>query len=187
VNQVIGFANTVRGTDRPIQSENGPRQSADAIPELKISNRGEAMGAIAAPVLVGAVIGGVAGGSGGAAATSETTSEILQGAANRAAATVGEGSGAAYGTAVHSEFTSEIEALGNPNLSSEVSYLKGEVVAYGTKGSIRADAVEGPLNSPNTVYDLKTGNASLTPARTQQIQSNLPGGSNVPVKEIKPQ
>jgi len=112
--------------------------------------------------------------------------EQLQGAANRAAETVGPGSGPVHGTAVHTEFASEVEALGNSNLSTEQSYLNGSNVSYGTPGSVRVDAVEGPVDAPTAAYDLKTGNATLIPARTEQIQSNLPGGSNVPVREIKP-
>lgn len=41
-------------------------------------------------------------------------------------------------------------------------------------------------NAPTAIYDLKTGGAQLTPARIQQIQANIPGGSNVPIIQIKP-
>ena len=98
---------------------------------------------------------------------------------------MGPGSGAAYGTAVHSEFADLVEA--NTGLAAEVSYKGGQVVAYGTPGSVRVDAVEGAVDAPTCCYDLKTGSATLTPARVTQIQKELPGGSNVPVKEIKPQ
>jgi hypothetical protein len=50
-----------------------------------------------------------------------------------------------------------------------------------TSGFIRADVVEGPVDAPKAAYDLKIGSATLTPARTQQIQSQIPGGSSVPV------
>lgn len=111
----------------------------------------------------------------------------VAGAANDAVQNVGTGSGAAYGTAVHSEFADLVDGMGNSSLSTEISYKNGVQVPYGTAGSIRADVVEGPLHAPTAVYDLKTGSATLTPARIQQIQSHLPGGSNVPVQEIKPQ
>lgn len=45
---------------------------------------------------------------------------------------------------------------------------------------------EGTVDAPTAVYDLKTGSATLTPARIQQIQSHLPGGSSVPVYEVRP-
>jgi hypothetical protein len=110
----------------------------------------------------------------------------LAAAAQRAAQTVGPGSGSVYGTKVHSAFENEVNALGKENVHTEVSYLNGQVVPYGTKGSVRLDVVNGPVNAPVSVFDLKTGSASLTPARIQQIQSNIPGGSSVPVSEVRP-
>jgi YD repeat-containing protein len=47
------------------------------------------------------------------------------------------------GTAIHSQFASLIAQEGVPNVSTEISYKGGNVVRYGTKGSVRADAVEG--------------------------------------------
>jgi RHS repeat-associated protein len=117
--------------------------------------------------------------------TAGSTEATLTRLATQAVDNVGPGSGAAYGTAVHSEFADLVEA--STNLSTEVSYKGGQVVEYGTPGSVRVDAVEGPIDAPTCCYDLKTGSATLTPARTAQIQNELPGGSNVPVKEIKPQ
>ncbi len=110
----------------------------------------------------------------------------LQGAANRAATNVGPGSGPTYGTTVHNAFQREVDALGNANLTTEQSYLNGNPVRRGTPGSVRLDVVEGPLDNPKSIYDLKTGNAKLTLARIQQIQSHLPGGSTVPITEVRP-
>jgi hypothetical protein len=118
-----------------------------------------------------------------------STAEQLQAAANRAAQNVGPGSGPVYGTTVHTAFRAEVKALGNSKLAAEQSYLNGVNVKYGTPGSVRLDVVEGPVNNPTAVFDLKTGGAQLTPARIQQIQANLPklpNGGNVPVKEIRP-
>lgn len=54
-------------------------------------------------------------------------------------------------------------------------------------GSIRLDVVEGDILEPQAVYDLKTGSATLTPARIAQIQENLPVGyQDIPVTEIRP-
>ena len=116
-----------------------------------------------------------------------STTTVLTGLANDAVQNVGHGNGAVYGTAVHSEFSDLVEATGNSNLSTEVSYKGGQVVPYGTSGSVRADVVEGPVNAPTQIYDLKTGKATLTSTRVNQIQNNIPGGSNVPVTQIKPQ
>ena len=127
---------------------------------------------------VGAGIGALEG----AAVSTEATLTRL---ATQAVDNVGPGSGAAYGTAVHSEFGYLVEV--NTGLSTEVSYKGGLQVDYGTQGSVRVDVVEGPIDAPTCCYDLKTGGAKLTPARTTQIQDELPGGSKVPVKEIRPQ
>jgi hypothetical protein len=115
-----------------------------------------------------------------------TTADDLAAAADRAGQTMGPGSGPAYGTKFHSEFETEVNALGNANLSTEVSYLNGLVVLRGTAGSVRLDVVEGPLDAPTAVYDLKTGSATLSPARIQQIQAHVPGGNNVPVLLVRP-
>ena len=109
----------------------------------------------------------------------------LAAAASRARNTVGPGSGGAYGTRVHSAFEAEVNGLGR-GLQTEVSYLNGQVVPRGTPGSVRLDVVNGPLNAPTSIFDLKTGSATLTPGRIQQIQSHVPGGSGVPVFEVRP-
>jgi hypothetical protein len=114
-----------------------------------------------------------------------STQSILTSAAQRAHATVGPGRGPVHGTRVHSAFRNEVNALGNPNLHTEVSYLNGVEVPYGTPGSIRVDVVEGLRSAPTAVYDLKTGSATLTPARIAEIQRHIPGGTNVPVIEIR--
>jgi RHS repeat-associated protein len=113
------------------------------------------------------------------------TIDELQGAAAEAKGSIGPGDGPVYGTKVHSAFESEVNALGNPNLTTEVSYFNGQVVPRGTPGSIRVDVVEGPLNAPTAIYDLKTGGATLTPQRISQIQQHVPGGNKVPVIEVR--
>ena len=115
------------------------------------------------------------------------TADDLAEAASRAASNVGPGSGSVYGTRVHSAFADEIAALGRSDLFSEVSYLNGQVVPYGTRGSVRLDVVVGSPSAPTAIWDLKTGAAALTPARIAQIQSHLPPGfQNVPVLEVRP-
>jgi hypothetical protein len=127
------------------------------------------------------------GGIGGAAEEGVSTSDLLSNLASRAQTTVGEGSGPVYGTAVHTEFAADINALGDSNLSTEVSYLDHQVVPYGTPGSVRLDVVEGDLGTPTAAYDLKTGTATLTPKRIAQIQANLPlGYQNIPIIELRP-
>lgn len=120
-----------------------------------------------------------------AAKTGTTLTDDLAAAATRARNTVGPGSGGAYGTRVHTAFEAEVQGL-NQGLSTEISYLNGTVVPRGTAGSVRLDVVNGPLNAPVSIFDLKTGSATLTPARIQQIQSHIPGGANVPVFPVRP-
>jgi hypothetical protein len=91
------------------------------------------------------------------------------------------------GTNVHTAFRATVDSFGNPNLSTEISYLNLQAdVLWGTPGSVRLDVVEGPLTQPTAVYDLKTGSAQLTAARIQQIQSHIPGGASVPVIMVRP-
>jgi len=136
------------------------------------------------PSLVGLGMSAPATQVGAPAAQTVSTFDELSAAANRAATSVGPGSGSAYGTAVHSAFRTEVNALGDANLLTEQSYLNGVPVRYGTPGSVRLDVVEGPLANPTAGYDLKTGGASLTPSRVQQIQSHLP--SAAPIYEVRP-
>ena len=109
----------------------------------------------------------------------------LSTAASRAQQTVVPGNGPVYGTRVHTAFAKEVRVLGKSNLNSEVSYLAGQRVPYGTPGSARIDVVYGPVDNPIATFDLKTGSATLMTGRIQQIQSNLPR-PNIPVFEIRP-
>jgi hypothetical protein len=123
----------------------------------------------------------------GANGLTADTAYDLAGAAQRAGQTIGTGRGPVYGTRFHKAFEEEVKALENPNLRTEVSYLNGRIVPRGTAGSVRLDVVEVGTNGQIlNVYDLKTGSATLTTQRIQQIQSHIPGGSNIPVFEVRP-
>ena len=154
---------------------------------LKPVNQSQAGAATATQVVLGSVAGPAFGAVGATTGVATVSTEgVLAKLAAQAVENVGPGSGAVYGTLIHSEFANLVEGLGNSNLATEVSYLGGKVVPYGTAGSIRVDALEGALESPTQVFDLKTGNASLSATRIDQIQSQIPGGNNVPVTQIKP-
>ena len=108
----------------------------------------------------------------------------LQRLATEASRTV-QGTGRFAGTKKHSAFAERVNALNDLLLRSEVSYLNGEIVPYGTKGSVRLDVVEYAQDgSIIAVYDLKTGAVGLTPSRIQQIQNHLPNQTNI--FEIRP-
>ncbi len=154
------------------------------VPFASLATRGSVAESAASTSVAAEVIPGIQ--SVKTVTQSVSTAEQLTAAAGRAIQKVGPGSGPAYGTAVHSALRQEILRLNNPNLRSEISYLNGEFALYGTRGSVRVDVVEGPVNAPTTVFDLKTGSATLTPSRVLQIQSHIPGGTNVPVMQIDP-
>jgi len=87
---------------------------------------------------------------------------------------------------VHTEFSARIASLGRGDLQTEVAYRGGLVVKRGTPGSVRADVVEGTLERPIAIYDLKTGSARLTPTRIADIRSHLPQGfQDIPIIEIR--
>ena len=67
---------------------------------------------------------------------------------------------------------------------SEMAYAESNIGRVSP--DCRVDIVEGPIANPTAVHDLKTGSATLTPARIRQIQTHVPGGSKVPVIEVRP-
>ncbi len=110
------------------------------------------------------------------------TASALQNAANSASDAIGSGSGAVHGTKVHSAFAKQVDQI--DGVTPEVSYSNGEVVPYGTKGSVRPDVVEGNIHNPTNIYDLKTGNAKVTTKDINKFKEHVPGSPTV--KEIKP-
>lgn len=118
-------------------------------------------------------------------AANPATVSALEKAASRALRSVGRGKGPLHGTKVHTAFKREVAGLGKA-LKAEVSYKGGRRVSYGTRGSIRVDVVEGPIDRPVAIYDLKTGGAKLTPGRIKQIRSHLPEQCrDIPIVEIR--
>ena len=141
---------------------------------------------VSAPFILPKAMGGFGNpfrmGRGAPASTQSTLTSSTQ----RANATVGPGRGGPHGTRVHTAFEAEVQALGNPNLATEQSYLNGAWVRRGTPGSVRLDVVEGPVTAPTAIYDLKTGGATLTPARIAEIRSHLPNGGRLPDGSLVP-
>ena len=116
------------------------------------------------------------------------TKAKFQEAANQANKTV-SGNGHVNGTKKHAAFKKIVDNFKNANYKTEISFLNGEVVKYGTKGSSRLDAVlldeKGNIIA---VFDLKTGNAKLSTSQIDKIHANLPeGAKDVPVIEIHPE
>ncbi len=96
------------------------------------------------------------------------------------------------GTLKHTTFARLVRGLGRPDLTTEVIYRNGRVFNRNVRGSVRLDVVEGPLNAPTAIYDLKTGAVGLSAARIQQIRNHLPNGGRlpngqpIPVIEVRP-
>jgi hypothetical protein len=115
-----------------------------------------------------------------------STEDTLTAVAKRVLTTKGAGSGHVYGISAHTAFADEVKKLGRTDLHTEVTYLNGVPVRYGTPGAVRVDVVEGPINAPTAIYDLKTGIATLGPKQVAKIQAHLPAGSaKIPIKEIR--
>jgi len=151
-----------------------------------LNGQGTGIGDVAVDATVGAAIG-VVGGKLGEVVVNTVTERFLTSVATKAAGTVGAGTGAVHGTKIHTEFANTIKSsVGGKllNLKSEVPYRGGKVMDYGTKGSVRPDVVRGSPSRPGSVYDLKTGKATLTPRREQQLQQHLP--NKKPVRQIRP-
>jgi hypothetical protein len=109
-----------------------------------------------------------------------------------------------YGTEVHSRVARGI-GTHNPNFIAELSIIKmaeegaseeqlkkarsGDI-DYGTKGSIRVDALESKDEDTVCVYDIKTGNAGLSHARFAEILANVrgiyPNTKRIIITEVRP-
>ena len=95
-----------------------------------------------------------------------------------------EGTGHVAGTKKHTVFSANVNALNNSRIATEVSYKDGEIVPYGTKGSIRFDVVQyDKTGTPIRAWDFKTGSATLTQGRINQMQSR--SGLYIPIDEIR--
>jgi RHS repeat-associated protein len=82
------------------------------------------------------------------------------------------GSGKSTGITKHTFW--ERQALEwNSELEKEVSFLGGNRVPYGTGGSTRVDLMLENSDNTWTVWELKTGNATLNAARILEIQNAI--------------
>jgi hypothetical protein len=101
---------------------------------------------------------------------------------------LGPGAGPIFGIRVHLEFGRRVEELNIPGIRDkgvEQSFSLGGGARYGLEGSVRTDVVLRDREGiPIAVYDLKTGNARLTPSRVREIRDAL-GRPNIPVIELR--
>lgn len=118
-----------------------------------------------------------------------SNAELVQEVANRAgtrAERFGNNlSPAALGTKQHRYASNLLERYqtryGDRGLMSEVSFLNGDKVVYGTPGSIRIDVLD---ITSDTAFDFKFGASGLSPTRVANIRQHSPVES---VWEIRPE
>jgi hypothetical protein len=94
------------------------------------------------------------------------------------------------GTAVHVNLKEQINNMKNPFYQAEVSRLKSDEARYSKLGSIRIDALEKSGDDTVCVYDIKTGTAGLTKARSLEIATTafsvFGPVSRIIVTEVRP-
>lgn len=97
-----------------------------------------------------------------------------------------------FGNRVHAIAAGKIRALHDPDLVPEISYVLGkrEPVRYGTKFSLRLDALEHSVPRTVCVHDHKTGEGGFTALRATSIAAmvvkNFPGTLRIIVTEVRP-
>ena len=93
-----------------------------------------------------------------------------------------------YGTFVHTLFAGALRLQSFAGYGSfEVEQTWGDVpdAPYGARGTIRTDAVlRNEVGDVIAIYDVKTGNARLTPARVRELRSKTKTGTSVPIIEL---
>ena len=91
----------------------------------------------------------------------------------------------AYGSIVHTAFAAavRIQALPGIGFSDVETTFGGDY--YGSKGSIRTDVVlRNDIGDVIAIYDVKTGESGIDPARAAQLRAKTGGGLSVPVIEL---
>lgn len=92
-----------------------------------------------------------------------------------------------YGTAVHIAFGEAIKKLGIPGLGDiERSFsLSDSDPRYGFLGTIRTDVILRNIQGDIiAIYDVKTGDAKMTPKRANELREATRAASNTPVFEL---
>ena len=90
-----------------------------------------------------------------------------------------------YGRVVHEVFGATVRALNLPGIGIDGVETTFPTGSYGARGSIRTDvALRDEFGRIIAIYDVKTGERGLDPARVAQLRAKTGVGSNVPVFEI---
>ena len=92
-----------------------------------------------------------------------------------------------YGTKVHTDFAAAVRSEGLPGVTIEETFGLDPEDAYGAEDSIRTDAVlRDDAGNIVAIWDVKTGNARLKPARISELLEMTGATSGVYVFEINP-
>jgi hypothetical protein len=98
-----------------------------------------------------------------------------------------------FGTAVHFDFGTRVRSLDLPGIGqtgvehslspdNDAKYGDAE---YGDAGSVRTDVLLlDRFGRALAIYDVKTGNAKLTPKRMQELR-HAAGAGDIPVIELR--
>ena len=93
-----------------------------------------------------------------------------------------------FGTLAHSLFAKKVAELDLPGIGQdgiEQSWESGTLIERIISGSKRTDIyLKNEFGRPIAIYDLKTGNAQLTPARIQELRDAV-GAGDIPVIELR--
>jgi hypothetical protein len=90
--------------------------------------------------------------------------------------------GMVRGFLIHAGFRGQVATLRaiGYNYRAEVSYRNGDLSRWGTRGSVRADAIYGQdARRPIFAVELKTGGAYSSNREFSGYQNNLPGGTKL--------
>jgi len=90
-----------------------------------------------------------------------------------------------YGSAVHNEFATTVRALGLRGIApSDVETTFGGDY-YGAKGSVRTDVVlRNDVGDVIAIYDVKTGEKGIEPARAAYLRLKVGVGNEVPIIQM---
>jgi hypothetical protein len=89
---------------------------------------------------------------------------------------------AIYGTTMHTTFAAALRLQQIRGLEVESTFGGAY---YGAKGSIRPDAVlRNDIGDIVAIYDVKTGEKSIDPARAARLRLSVGAGNDVPVIEL---
>ncbi len=79
----------------------------------------------------------------------------------------------------------ELDLPGIGQNGIEQSWSLEGLARYGLAGSVRTDVyLRDRFGTPIAIYDVKTGNARLTPQRIQELRKAVGAGNDVPVIEL---